>query len=278
CIEEPNSDPKEEKEPAEAAIWEAMDGLAQFSQVSVVEWIGVFVRMEAIRTEKYQTRYQPLQPYMDEKSIGDHAQPWKQTLMFFAPTQREHEFTRRQREAWEALMEQAERKVNGEEEEGEEGMGQEDKDDERVGESKEGEENDDDNSSNDKQREAERLPKIQKVCLHFCIELLDQSVTRREYDSALACALAVLGVEQDGWKGPEQYPPVLSAMIKVARFMVVQQALESEPFEKDEFGGDGAYESDGSANASRPGKKGCLQLVARIMERFIVRESHGPMQ
>ncbi|KAK4944533.1 hypothetical protein LTR66_014488 [Elasticomyces elasticus] len=152
-------------------------------------------------------------------------------------------------------------------------------DDERVGESKEGEEGDDDNSSNNKQREAERLTKIQKACLHFCIELLDQFVTRREYDSALVCALAVLGVKQDGWKGPEQYPPVLSAMIKVARFMVVQQALElSEPFEEDKFGGDDAYESDGSANASRPGKRGCSQFVARMMDRFMVRGSHGPMQ
>jgi hypothetical protein len=44
-------------------------------------------------------------------------------LMFFARTQREHmwkspkyRFTRRQREAWEALIEQAERVVGGEEE------------------------------------------------------------------------------------------------------------------------------------------------------------------
>ncbi|KAK4958579.1 hypothetical protein LTR66_013176 [Elasticomyces elasticus] len=127
----------------------------------------------------------------------------------------------------------AERKVNGEEEEGEEGMGQEGEDDERDRENKEGEEGDDDNSGSNKQREGERLTKIQKACLHFCIELLDQSVTRREYDSAL----------------------VLES---------------SEPFEKDEFGGDGAYESDGSANASWPGKKGCLQFVARMMDRFMV--------
>jgi hypothetical protein len=38
----------------------------------------------------------------------------------------------------------------------------------------------------------------------------------------LVCALAVLGVKEDGWKGAEQYPPILSAVIKVAWFMVVQ--------------------------------------------------------
>ena len=305
CIEEPNADPEGEKEPVEAAIWEAMDGLARFSQASVVDRIGVFVRMEAIRTEKHQTRYQPLQPYMDEKSIGEHARPWKQILMFFARTQREHEwespkyrFTRRQREAWEALVEQAERYVDGEEDEGDEegsdGEGSEEEgsndgddgnndndynDDEGYGDGTDGDE-----GATEEEQKPERLSKIQKACLGFCIELLNQSISRREYDSALVCALAVLGVQEDGWKGPEQYPPILSAVIKVARFMVVQQALElSEPFEEDEFNGDSAYESDGSSDGSstgspRPRKRGCLQFVERMMDRFMVRGSHGPMQ
>ena len=309
CVEEPDSDPRKEKEPVEAAIWEAMDGLARFSQASVVDRIGVFVRMEAIRTEKHQTRYQPLQPYMDEKSIGDHARPWKQILMFFARTQREHEwespkyrFTRRQREAWEALVEQAKRYVDGEEDEGDEeggdGEGSEEEgsndgddgnndndynDDEGYGDGTDGDE-----GATEEERKPERLSKIQKACLDFCIELLNQSISRREYDSALVCALAVLGVKEDGWKGPEQYPPVLSAVIKLARFMVVQQALEwSEPFEEDEFHGDSAYESDGgsdsgsadgSTGSSRPRKRGCLQFVERMMDRFMVRGSHGPMQ
>jgi hypothetical protein len=59
----------------------------------------------------------------------------------------------------------------------------------------------------------------------------------------------VLGVKEDGWKGAEQYTPVLSAVIKVARFMVVQQALElSGPLNEDGFDSDSAYESDDSSN------------------------------
>ncbi|KAL5371637.1 hypothetical protein DPSP01_014122 [Paraphaeosphaeria sporulosa] len=69
-------EPKAEEEPVAAAIWEAMDGLTRFSQSSIIHRIGIFVRLEAIRTEKHQTQYQPLQPYMDEKSIGEHAWPW----------------------------------------------------------------------------------------------------------------------------------------------------------------------------------------------------------
>jgi hypothetical protein len=71
-----------------------------------------------------------------------------------------------------------------------------------------------------------QLSRIEKACLRFCIALLDQHITRKEYDSPLVCALAVLGVKEEGWKGAEQYPPILSAMIKVARFMVVQQGLQ----------------------------------------------------
>jgi hypothetical protein len=84
----------------------------------------VFVGLEAIRTEKHQTRYQPLQPYMDKEAIVKHTRPWQQMLMFFARTQREHawkspqyRFRRRQREAWEALVHEAERATGGEAEE-----------------------------------------------------------------------------------------------------------------------------------------------------------------
>lgn len=42
CIKEPNLDPTKDKEPVEAAIWEAMDGLARFSQDSIIDRIGMF--------------------------------------------------------------------------------------------------------------------------------------------------------------------------------------------------------------------------------------------
>jgi hypothetical protein len=76
CIEEPVTDPdprqEEEAEPVEAAIWAAIDRLARFSQASVIDRISVFVRLEAIRTEKHQTRFQPLQPYIDKEAIVKH--------------------------------------------------------------------------------------------------------------------------------------------------------------------------------------------------------------
>ncbi|KAI8930521.1 hypothetical protein NX059_012133 [Plenodomus lindquistii] len=293
CVEEPvaEPDPRQEQqaEPMEAAIWTAMEGLARFSQASVIHRIGVFVRLEAIRTEKHQTRFQPLQPYMDEKSIGNHTRPWQQILMFFARTQREHtwkspkyRFTRRQQEAWEALVEAAEGSVEGAEDEDEdEEIEADDGGDETmadVDEAIDEMETDTGEPTASAIHEPERLSSIQKACLEFCIALLSQSITRKEYDSPLVCALAVLGVKEDGWKGPEQYPPILSAVIKVARFMVVQQALEkSGPLDDDDFDDDSAYESD-SSNPRRRRRKGCLQLVQEMMDRFMVRGSHSPMQ
>ena len=125
----------------------------------------------------------------------------------------------------------------------------------------------------------EALSGLEKACLAFCIALLNHSITRKEYDSPLVCALAVLGVKEDGWKGAEQYPPILSAIIKVARFMIVQQALElSEPFEGDDIDGDSTYASDSESTPQQRRPKGCLQHVQHMMDRFMVRGSHSPMQ
>ena len=175
------------------------------------------MRLEAIRTEKHQTRFQLLQPYIDEKSIGDHVRPWQQMLMFFARTQREHawtspkyRFTRRQREAWEALVEEAERSAQGEEEEeeGEEAIEAEDVEDEVMADDADDAddaneaideiETEEENSTAEGIKEPETLLSIYKACLSFCIALLSQSITRKEYDSLLVCALAVLGVKEDG--------------------------------------------------------------------------------
>ncbi|KAG9379897.1 ATP-dependent DNA helicase Q1 [Pyrenophora tritici-repentis] len=105
----------------------------------------------------------------------------------------------------------------------------------------------------------------------FCIALLNHRITCREYDSPLVCALAVLGVRRTDGR-PEQYPPILSAVIKIARFMVVQKGLEMSGPEEDSGDetdddlDDSAYES-GPSQRRRP--KGCLQLVQKMMDRFM---------
>jgi hypothetical protein len=77
----------------------------------------------------------------------------------------------------------------------------------------------------DPQMAAWAITDIEKACLEFCIELLNQRHCSHEYESALVCAMAVLGQGETGWRDPESYPPILSWVIKIARFMVVQKAL-----------------------------------------------------
>jgi hypothetical protein len=79
----PIADPNER---AIQAIWTAMGQVGQISQQSVLH-TGVFVRMEAIRTERHQTRYQPLEAYQDLETILERVRPWQQMLMFFWRTQ-----------------------------------------------------------------------------------------------------------------------------------------------------------------------------------------------
>jgi hypothetical protein len=80
----------------------------------------------------------------------------------------------------------------------------------------------------------------------------------------------------------------LSAIIKIARFIVVQKALEiAGPDDKDKFDDnrlynfeDSRYESDSSASPVLPARRreGYLQLVARMIDKFMVRGSHSLMQ
>jgi len=46
----------------------------------------------------------------------------------------------------------------------------------------------------------------------------------RDYKCAIICAIAVLGVDREGWRGIDRYPLVLSKLIKIARFFVIKKA------------------------------------------------------
>ncbi|KAK3615191.1 hypothetical protein LTR56_026752 [Elasticomyces elasticus] len=302
--------PDPDSEFVEAAIRSAMDGLGRISQLTVARKAGVFVRFEAIRSEEQQTRYVPLMAYQDYTAIQTYIRPWKQVLMFFARTRKAEERHKaprtkpdRQKPSPQSTGRRR-RRGNGN------GKRRRDKD--------EDEGRDEEEVQRDQGEPLKALTAIQKACLTFCIALLDQKHIHHDYDSAMVCALAVLGVKSPGWKGVDTYSPILSKLIKVARFMVVQQAWEQvQPPEK--FA-DERYETDGedygsgqdisgqdrmddsgsgsfivgdgdpsefdmvsnvdSAIAVEPpeGKMGVVAAVREMMDRFMVRGTAGPMQ
>ncbi|CBF71862.1 predicted protein [Aspergillus nidulans FGSC A4] len=64
---------------------------------------------------------------------------------------------------------------------------------------------------------------LETACLDFCIELLNQKTKVHKYKSLLVYAMAVLGCGKQGWRDADSYPPILSCVLKVARFLVVQK-------------------------------------------------------
>ncbi|KXX72843.1 hypothetical protein MMYC01_210575 [Madurella mycetomatis] len=94
--------------------------------------------------------------------------------------------------------------------------------------------------------------RVDRVCLDLLVALLDHPLLGASYDSVLLSALAALGVRDDGgWLGPEQYTPIYSAVVKVARMLVVRQAqLETdEAADNSADGADGPDETDASDEA-----------------------------
>ena len=314
-IEPPQQDPTQQTDvdQVEVAIWKAIEKVARVSQTTVNDRVGVYVRLEAIRDQQNQIPYQPLKAYMEGESIERRVLPWRQIMMFFVRTQREHEwtspqyrFTQYQATAFERLIREAEWYVGGAPTEDRVDRRNEEDIDERDTRNTRNEEEEDqqedqqaqDNSDNEEeQQDSGRLTPIQQACLDFAIALLDHKTKRKEYDSALVCAAAVLGLSEHGWKGPESYPPVLSAIIKVSRFFIVQkayivaQAQNEEPdTEANRFWReDSGYESDWASQSSRThqdsqrrqqqqDRSTCLGLVVGMVEHFGTRGSHSPMQ
>lgn len=112
---------------------------------------------------------------------------------------------------------------------------------------------------------------------------------------ALVCGLATLGVNPSGrgFRGADTYPSILSAVIKVAHFMIVQQAerlTQPTADECNEFSAgrspcefeDSGYESEGTQTDRGEGKrkigKSSFEWVRKMMDGFIVRGCGSPMQ
>jgi hypothetical protein len=63
--------------------------------------------------------------------------------------------------------------------------------------------------------------------LRFCITLLDHPSKDNEYENVIISGLAVLMTKGDkGWHNTEDFTPKYSAVIKLARLMVVQEGYQ----------------------------------------------------
>ena len=216
----PGTDEMDETSQATRVIWDTMEQLARRSQ-RTVQHCGSGIRMAAICTMPGQTPHTPLQAYMDEKSIQDHVRPWQQILLFITRTQtqwpwRDQEpryiMTSRQRKTWQRLWQAAMQVVYGT-------VSSPVPDDGRA--SPDPMETSDQGSGFRVRVASFQMTRVETACLEFCIELLNQKIQVHEYESALVCSMAVLGRGVKTWLDPDSYPPIISRVLKVARFMVV---------------------------------------------------------
>jgi len=292
CVREPTVDEEiaegeneaNDNERAAAAIWEAIGELASASQ-DTVSRSGVMLRFEAIRTEAHQNIYRPLEPYQNRDDVRRQGRYWQQIVTFFVRTRRDnswkspsYKFNRRQDRAFERMMAVARSAVN------------------RADESSDTESDSTDTDSRaEGEEEKPATTEMQEACLLFCIELLNQTIHNREYDMALVCGLAALGVNPSGrgFRGADTYPSILSAVIKVAHFMIVQQAerlAQPTAGEHEEFSAgrspcefeDSGYESERTQTDSGEGRrksgKSSFEWVRKMMDGFMVRGCGSPMQ
>ncbi|KAF4200320.1 hypothetical protein CNMCM8927_003498 [Aspergillus lentulus] len=185
-----------------------MEQVACKSQ-QTVQQCGQAIWVEAVQSEKGQTLHRPLLAYIDKAAIQKHVCLWQQILAFIARMQALHDWTSlkygmtaRQRKKWCQLWQLASQAPGSPDPQGSWGSQA------AV-------------PGDLEDQEGWAITAIEKACLEFCIELLNQRHCSHEYKSALVCAMAVLGQGETGWRDPESYPLILSRVIKVARFMVV---------------------------------------------------------
>ncbi|PVH68199.1 hypothetical protein DL98DRAFT_599739 [Cadophora sp. DSE1049] len=107
----------------------------------------------------------------------------------------------------------------------------------------------------------------------FCgwIALLNQPLQDDEYKSVLISGLAILGMrEDDGWLDAEDYTPKYSAVIKLARLTVIQEAYERR---REAIA---HYESRGlSAKKARDEADSHYVLTRRLVHAFMTMAHDG---
>ena len=107
--------------------------------------------------------------------------------------------------------------------------------------------------------------------------MLDDSTESDEIDRPLIIALAVLGVTSTGFLGPDRYPSILSAVLKIGRFFVLRTCYENSTTEYPKIDIDNSNDSDDSITSDTNSNNKSLKRLKTIIDRFIIRDSHTPI-
>jgi len=133
-----------------------------------------------------------------------------------------------------------------------------------------------------KPREVAPLSRLEKALLDFSLSLLDHISSRDEYDLPFIGALAVLGLDRNGFRGPDSYPSILSSILKISRFLVLRYSFEDSTTPNLDDDDD---DDDESSTLSTPDRlfsgldlgNGPLDRVKVLVDRFLIRGSNTPI-
>jgi hypothetical protein len=126
--------------------------------------------------------------------------------------------------------------------------------------------------------EIEFMGRIQRKVLRLCIELLNHPLQDNEYKSVIISGLAILGIREDnGWYGAEDYTTNYSAVIKLARIMVVQEGYHRRQDAIEDYKATGLNEDQAQEKAAS-----YFHMIRRLTNQFLVMAHDGrnptPMQ
>jgi hypothetical protein len=203
-------------------LCKAFDWLIQDAQYHAArEVVGLEALFEANKKQFNQETQVPFDNWMDITTIQRYTEVCKQVLCFIfraeqqEPKQRPpYELTEKQQMAVEYTQNSIEELLQWKEaqepssDEDENGIQDHDNEDESD-------------------TEIEFMATIQREILRLWITLLKHPLGDNEYKSVLISAMAVLGIrEEGGWLDAEDYTPKYSAVIKMSRLMVIQEACK----------------------------------------------------
>ncbi|KAF6781767.1 hypothetical protein CSOJ01_16052, partial [Colletotrichum sojae] len=187
--------PIEDDEETLRVMWAVFDAVADKARATAAPHkVGHDVLFEAERREMGQKPVRPFDNRMEADTWQRYKEVWRKMICIWFRTDEwadedrpPYRFTVRQGELWDAFTGRVETDI----------------------------------SSTQGGREEE----VERMCLDAVMAFIEEPYRQSQRESAIICALAVLGIREDGgWHQATEYTTNYSAVIKVAKMFVVYQA------------------------------------------------------